>query len=58
MTEKLELYKCAVCGNIVEVVLSGAGELVCCGEAMEKLEPKTDELDDALKEKHIPVVNR
>ena len=58
MTEKLELYKCEICGNMVEVVLSGVGELVCCGEPMEKLKPKTDELDPALKEKHIPVVNR
>ncbi len=52
MTNKLELYRCNVCGNIVEVVISGQGELVCCGENMEKLTPKTQ---DEMKEKHVPV---
>ncbi len=37
MAEKLEVYKCAVCGNIVEVLHGGAGELVCCGQPMETL---------------------
>ena len=37
MTEILEMYKCEICGNLVEVVLSGEGELVCCGEPMKKL---------------------
>ena len=34
MAEKLEIYKCEACGNMVEVIHGGAGELVCCGEAM------------------------
>ena len=34
MAEKLEIYKCEACGNIVEVIHGGAGELVCCGESM------------------------
>ena len=34
MAEKLEIYKCDVCGNIVEVLHAGGGELVCCGEPM------------------------
>ena len=37
MTEKLELYKCSVCGNLVQVLLNGVGELNCCGQPMELL---------------------
>lgn len=51
MTKKLEIYKCDVCGNLVEVVLSGAGELVCCGEAMKLQVPNKT---DASTEKHVP----
>jgi len=53
MAEKLEVYKCAVCGNIVEVLHGGEGELVCCGKPMEKLVAKTA---DEGKEKHVPVI--
>lgn len=52
MTKKLELYKCDICGNLVEVVLAGGGELVCCGAAMKHLKPNTT---DAAGEKHVPV---
>ncbi|HUV64089.1 MAG TPA: desulfoferrodoxin [Sedimentisphaerales bacterium] len=55
MAEKLEIYKCATCGNIVEVLHGGAGELVCCGEPMELLDEKTM---DAAKEKHVPVIEK
>lgn len=55
MTEKLEIYKCSICGNIVEMVHAGAGELVCCGQPMEKLEEKTA---DQAKEKHVPVIEK
>ena len=51
--ERLDLYKCDICGNLVEIILSGGGELVCCGEPMHKLEAKSKE--DAMLEKHIPV---
>ena len=57
MTEKLELYKCSICGNLVQVLLSGTGELVCCNQPMEKLCPKTNE-DNELSEKHIPVIEQ
>ena len=50
---KLDLYRCSICGNIVEIMVSGGGELICCGKPMEKLEPKIEE--DALEEKHIPI---
>jgi superoxide reductase len=55
MTEKLEIYKCEICGNIVEVLHEGAGELVCCGQPMGKMDEKTAEM--AL-EKHVPVIER
>jgi len=53
MAKKLEVYKCNVCGNIVEVLHGGAGELVCCGQPMESLIAKTT---DEGKEKHVPVI--
>lgn len=53
MTNKLELYKCEICGNIVEVAIAGEGELVCCGQPMQLLMPGTD--DSGAKEKHVPV---
>lgn len=55
MAKKLEVYKCAVCGNIVEVLHGGAGELVCCGKPMEKLVAKTA---DVGREKHVPVIEK
>jgi len=55
MAEKLEIYKCSLCGNIVEVLHGGEGELVCCGEPMEKLVAKTA---DEGKEKHVPVIEK
>ena len=55
MTEKLQIYKCAVCGNIVEVLPSGQGELVCCDQPMNLLDEKTA---DAATEKHVPVIEK
>jgi len=55
MTERLQVYKCDVCGNIVEVLHDGAGTLVCCGEDMKLLVENTV---DASREKHVPVVER
>ena len=55
MTERLEVYKCNLCGNIVEVLHAGAGELVCCGQPMECLKENTV---DAAKEKHVPVIEK
>ncbi len=52
MTERLQVYKCEICGNIVEVMHAGKGKLVCCGKPMKLLEEKTAE---ELKEKHLPV---
>ncbi len=55
MAAKLEIYKCSLCGNIVEVLHGGDGELVCCGEPMKKL---TENTTDAAKEKHVPVIEK
>ena len=55
MAERLEIYKCEACGNIVEVIHGGGGELVCCGEAMQLLVENT--VDEA-KEKHVPVIEQ
>jgi superoxide reductase len=55
MAEKLEVYKCEVCGNIVEVLFGGKGELVCCGKPMKLFKENTV---DAAKEKHVPVVEK
>jgi superoxide reductase len=53
MTTKAEVYKCGLCGNMVEVIHAAGGTLTCCGEAMKKLDENTV---DASREKHIPVV--
>ena len=54
-TKLLEIYKCEVCGNIVEMMHAGAGELVCCEQPMKRFEANTV---DAAKEKHVPVIER
>ena len=55
MTEILQLWKCEICGNIVEVVHSGSNNLVCDGQPMKLLEEKTK--DPKLGEKHVPVIS-
>lgn len=55
MAQRMEVYKCNACGNIVEVLHGGGGELVCCGEAMVLLKENTV---DAATEKHVPVVEK
>ena len=55
MTEKLAIYKCNECGNIVEVLHAGGGELVCCGQPMKLFKENTT---DGAKEKHVPVIEK
>lgn len=55
MAEKLEVYKCELCGNIVEVLHGGVGELVCCGQPMTLLKENSV---DAAQEKHVPVIEK
>ena len=55
MAKKLEVYKCDVCGNIVEVLHAGQGTLVCCGQDMIL---QVENTVDAAKEKHVPVIEK
>jgi superoxide reductase len=55
MTKRLQVYKCELCGNMVEVLHTGAGELVCCGQPMTL---QTENTVDAAREKHVPVVEK
>ncbi|MEJ2648136.1 MAG: desulfoferrodoxin [Sedimentisphaerales bacterium] len=55
MVERLQVYKCEICGNIVEVLHGGIGELVCCAEPMKLM---TENTTDAAKEKHVPVIEK
>lgn len=50
-----KIFKCKLCGNIVEVLINGGGELVCCGAPMEQMQEKTA---DTGKEKHVPVIEK
>jgi superoxide reductase len=55
MTKLNQVYKCEICGNIMEVVHEGAGQLVCCGQPMKLLE---ENKVDAAIEKHVPVIEK
>lgn len=55
MTEQNQIYRCNICGNIVQVLHAGGGTLVCCGQPMELLKEKTE---DQGNEKHVPVVEK
>ena len=55
MTKLKEIYKCNICGNIVELIHTGVGELVCCGEPMQLLAEKTE---DSSTEKHVPYIEK
>ena len=53
MASQFEIYKCVTCGNVVEVLSAGNGELVCCGAPMKHMAARSV---DAAKEKHVPVL--
>jgi superoxide reductase len=55
MTNQKEIYKCEVCGNIVEVLHSGKGTLVCCGQDMKLMEEQSE---GEYAEKHAPVIEK
>jgi len=55
MTKRDEIYRCNICGNIVEVLHEGRGTLVCCGQNMEL---QTERLKDEGKEKHVPLIQK
>ena len=55
MTKRLQVYKCEVCGNMVEIIHEGVGQLVCCNQPMKLQDENTV---DAAKEKHVPVIEK
>jgi len=55
MTKINQIYRCPVCGNIVEVLHAGGGELVCCGQPMQLLIANTS---DGATEKHVPIIEK
>ena len=55
MTQLKQVYKCEICGNIVEIVHASGGTLVCCGQSMTL---QVENTTDAAKEKHVPVVEK
>ncbi len=55
MTEKKQIYKCNVCGNIISILHNGTGELVCCQQPMQLMTEKTQETGE---EKHKPIIER
>jgi len=55
MTKLFEIYKCDVCGNIIEIVHDGAPALVCCNEPMKLMEEQSA---DQTKEKHVPLIEK
>lgn len=55
MVELNQVYRCSVCGNVVEVVNAGGGELHCCGKPMQLMKENSV---DAAKEKHVPVIEK
>jgi superoxide reductase len=55
MTKINQIYKCPICGNIVEILHTGKGELVCCGQPMELLIAKSEDIGH---EKHVPIISQ
>lgn len=55
MTTKNQIYRCPICGNIIEILHAGDGQLVCCGQPMELVQPKTEDIG---QEKHLPVIEK
>lgn len=55
MSVKKSVYKCDLCGNVIEELWDGQTEPQCCGQEMTRMEPNTV---DAAKEKHVPVIER
>ena len=55
MVKIKEIYKCEICGNIVETIHAGGGSLVCCGQEMSLIEEKTE---DSSIEKHVPYIEK
>lgn len=55
MAKRYDIFKCDVCGHIIEILHDGQGELVCCNQPMKQLIENTT---DAAQEKHVPVIEK
>jgi superoxide reductase len=55
MAERFKIYKCELCGNIIEVLHAGDGDIACCGKSMKLFE---EQAADSSKEKHVPVIEK
>ena len=55
MAKRRHIFKCEVCGHIIEVIHDGAGTLVCCDQPMVLQDEKTA---DSATEKHVPVIEK
>ncbi len=56
MTNLMEIYKCEICGNLVEVVYSGYGTLTCCSQPMILM--KEHHNNEQAQEKHVPILTK
>ncbi len=56
MTERYDIYRCEICGNVVETIDNGKGTLVCCNQDMKRMDEKGK--DEELQEKHVPVIEK
>lgn len=52
-----QIYKCPICGNIIEIVHAGGGQIVCCNQPMELQKEKTDH-EEFSTEKHVPQIEK
>jgi len=55
MAKKMTVYKCEICGNIVEVLTAGGAVMMCCGQEMTLM---TENTTDAAVEKHVPALEK
>ncbi len=55
MSERNTIFRCQLCGNIVDLVAPGGGTLVCCGQPMTA---QAENTTDAAVEKHVPVIEK
>ena len=55
MTQAFQIYKCDICGQVIEILHAGSPSLVCCGQAMKHLR---EGATDGAKEKHVPVLEK
>ena len=55
MAKLFEVYKCELCGSLVEVVYAGSSSPECCGQSMKLMKEGSS---DGAKEKHVPVIEK